>query len=253
MWLRNRRRAKIRLRPFPEAWETILHHTMPYYRRLNPEDRRELQGHILVFCAEKRFEGAGGLRITDDIRVTIAAGACLLLLHRTTDYYPTLNTIVVYPHAYRVSTRHSLPGGVVEERLETRLGESWYRGEVVLSWDDVRRGAADIHDGHNVVLHEFAHQLDAEYGPTDGVPDLPRRSLYAPWARVLGEEYEHLVQDIHAHRPSFLDAYGGTNPAEFFAVVTETFFEQPHALYRHNPELYDLLMAFYRQDPRERE
>jgi len=252
LWWRNRRRAKLKQQAFPPAWETIMRQNMPYYQHLSPEDQKLLQGHVQVFCAEKDFIGAQGIEITDEIRITIAAGACLLLLHNPGDYYPTLNTIIVYPEAYLAVTTKVLPGGFIEEKQQLRAGESWHRGQVVLSWDDVRRGAADIRDGKNVIYHEFAHQLDSLYGDTDGVPSLDKHSLFGPWAQVLGEEYTRLVADIEAHRPSFIDSYGGTNPAEFFAVITEAFFEKPKALHRHNPELYALLAAFYRQDPRQR-
>jgi MtfA peptidase len=132
---------------------------------------------------------------------------------------------------------------------QARLGEAWARGPVVLSWDDVVRGAADVHDGHNVVLHEFAHQLDNESGDGDGAPRLPQRSMYVAWARVLGEEYAHLIDDVAHHRASVLDDYGATSPAEFFAVATECFFEKPTALKRRHPALYAQLQLFYQQDP----
>src|SRR5690606_32830266 len=141
-------------------------------------DRRELRGHIRVFLAEKHFEGCGGLTLTDEIEVTIAAQACLLLLHRETDYYPRLITILVYPSTYVAHAREPIGGGMVIEGEVARLGEAWKDGVVVLAWDDVLAGASDLHDGHNVVLHEFAHQLDQEDGTADGAPVLGRRSRY---------------------------------------------------------------------------
>ncbi len=246
---KRRRRERLRNQPFPTEWVAIIERNIPYYRRISSDDQKELQGHIHVFLNEKKFEGCGGLEITDEIRVTIAAQACILLLHRDTDYFPLLTSILVYPHHYFAQSSHHLPGGVVHEDLEGRLGESWYRGPVVLSWDDILRGAADPHDGYNVVLHEFAHQLDSESGSTEGAPVLPERSMYGPWARVLGREYEKLLNDLrHNHQP-LIDAYGATNPAEFFAVVTELFFEKPAALKRRHRELYEQLAAFYQQDP----
>ena len=245
---KRRKRERLRARSFPPAWLEILQRNMAYYRQLSPEDQAELRGHIQVFLAEKRFEGCGGQAITDEVRVTIAAQACVLLLHRETDYYPRMRSILVYPHRYVATHQQRLPDGTVLEGVQTRLGESWHRGPVVLSWDDVLNGAADIHDGHNVVFHEFAHQLDSEYGANEGAPALPRRSMFIAWARVLGHEYEHLLEDLKQHRKTFIDAYGATNPAEFFAVVTETFFEQPVQLRRRHPELYEQLVAFYQQD-----
>jgi Mlc titration factor MtfA (ptsG expression regulator) len=249
---RRRKRERIRKRPFPPAWLEILERNVPFYRLLTAEEQAELRGDIQVFLEEKRFEGCGGLAITDEIRVTIAAQACILLLHRQTDDYPRMETILVYPHRYLANHKQRLPDGTVLEGIHTRLGESWYRGPVVLAWDDVLRGAADIHDGHNVVFHEFAHQLDSESGANEGAPALPRRSMYIAWARVLGQAYEHLTDDLKHHRRTFIDAYGATNPAEFFAVVTEAFFEQAVQLKRRHPELYEQLATFYQQDPASR-
>ncbi len=246
---KRRRRQRLRDRPFPPEWLAILERNLPCYRALTPDEQRELQGHIQVFLQEKRFEGCAGLHMSDEIRVSIAGQACILLLHRASDYYPKMKTILVYPHHYVAQGARRLSGGIVLEGPESRLGESWYRGPVVLSWDDVRKGAADAHDGHNVVLHEFAHQLDSEDGAHDGAPLLPRRSMYVAWARVLGGEYKQLIRDLERHRRTILDEYGATNPAEFFAVATETFFEKSLALRRKHPELYEQLKAFYRQDP----
>jgi Mlc titration factor MtfA (ptsG expression regulator) len=249
---RRRKRERIRKRPFPPLWLEILERNVAYYRLLTAEEQAELQGHIQIFLEKKRFEGCGGLAITDEIRVTIAAQACILLLHRETDYYPRMQTILVYPHPYFADRRQRLSNGTVSQGIHTRLGESWYRGPVVLSWDDVRRGAADVHDGHNIVFHEFAHQLDSESGANEGAPVLPRRSMYIAWARVLGHEYAHLIEELKHHRRTFIDAYGATSPAEFFAVITEAFFEQPVQLKQRHPELYDQLTTFYQQDPASR-
>ncbi|EYF02303.1 zinc-dependent peptidase [Chondromyces apiculatus] len=247
---RAQKRDEIRSQPFPEAWREILEQNVPYYlRRLDEADQEELRGHLQVFLAEKTFEGCGGLEITDEIRVTIAAQACLLLLHRETDYYPDLEIILVYPAGYRAPAREIVEGGVVIEGDQSRLGESWTRGMVVLSWEGVLTGAADISDGHNLVLHEFAHQLDQESGAVDGAPELPRRSMYAAWARILGREYHQLQRDDARMRPTVIDPYGATNPAEFFAVITEAFFERPRKLRACHPELYELLKEFYNQDP----
>ncbi|HEX7478871.1 MAG TPA: M90 family metallopeptidase [Polyangiales bacterium] len=248
-WLRQRRRAAIRRQPFSAAWRGLIAKNVPYVARLSPEDREELIAHVQVFVAEKRFEGCGGLTITDEIRVTIAAQACVLLLHRETDYYPDLVSILVYPTTYLVPGGRRGTDGLVSEAPQARLGESWARDIVVLAWDSVLSGAADIHDGHNVVLHEFAHQLDQESGAGDGVPVLPRRSMYLAWARVLGLDFDELVRDVQHNHRTLIDQYGATNPAEFFAVVTETFFQKPRQLRSKHPELYLQLQSFYQQDP----
>jgi Mlc titration factor MtfA (ptsG expression regulator) len=245
----KRNRQKLRSTPFPPEWLGILEKNYPLYKRLPPADQEELRGHIQVFVGEKRFEGCGGLELTDEIRVTIAAQACLLLLHRNTNYYRHLTSILVYPSTY--VAKIVKPGSleIVTEADNPRLGEAWPHGTVVLSWDDIRRGAADIHDGHNVVLHEFAHVLDDETGAAEGAPVLARRSMYVAWARVLGRTYEELQRDTMLGNPTVLNKYGATNPAEFFAVATEAFFEKPTQLKKKHPELYDELEEFFRQDP----
>jgi hypothetical protein len=246
----RRRREKIRERPFPAEWRAILERGFPLYGRLTPENRAELEGHVQVFLEEKSFEGAGGLEMTDEIRVTVAAQACVLLLHRDTDYYPRMKSVVVYPRAYLAAHR-SEEGGIVTEGHQARLGESWSSGAVVLSWGDVRAGARDLRDGHNVVFHEFAHQLDLEDGGVDGVPELEGGSAYRAWARVFSAEYLELRADARKGRRSVLDDYGATEPAEFFAVATEAFFEKPRSLRSKHPELYAELAAFFQQDPAE--
>jgi Mlc titration factor MtfA (ptsG expression regulator) len=246
---KKRRREELRQRPFSAAQRAILRRNVPYVATLSDDDRRELEGHMQVFLAEKTFEGCGGLRITNEIELTIAAQACLLLLHRETDYYPELSSILVYPSAYIVKNTRQKIGDLVVESDQVRLGESWIRGAVVLAWDAVQHGAANPHDGHNVVLHEFAHQLDAEDGAMNGAPDLGRASSYSAWARALGAEYEELVERVAAHQPADIDEYGAISPAEFFAVVTEAFFETGMQLKREHAELYEVLRDFYRQDP----
>ena len=248
MLFKSHRRAALRARPLPEPWRALVAANVPYVATLSPADRTELEGHVQVFLAEKKFEGCGGLELTDEIRVTIASQACLLLLHRDTDYFPDLDVILVYPHAYVAKTSAYFAGGVSVADQQARLGQS-AAGVVVLAWDAVRRGATDVHDGHNVTLHEFAHQLDQEDGSADGAPVLGTRAMYTAWAHVLGDEFAHLVDDVDKHRRTDIDAYGATNPAEFFAVVTEMFFERPEPLRRRHPQLYEQLALFYRQDP----
>lgn len=248
-FLKQRRRERIRARPFPPEWLAIIERNVPMYARLSEDDRRELRRRVLVFLAEKNFEGAGGLEMTDEIRVTIAAQACILLLRLDDDdYYPKLRSIVVYPTAYKVP-REALHGEVVREDPAIHLGESWNDGAVVLSWNSARRGAADPRDGKNVILHEFAHQLDQEDGAADGTPELDTWALYAPWARVLSEHYLALQKAALAGRKTLLDHYGATHEAEFFAVASECFFERPLQLRTRHPELYDELSRYYGQDP----
>lgn len=245
---KHRKREHIRGLPFPEKWQEILENNIAYYHHLNQEDQDELRGHIQIFLSEKKFEGLEGIELNDEIRVTIAAQACILLLHRETDYYPTLKTILVYPHPFYSQIKQRLPGGIIAEREQGRLGESWFHGPVILAWDDVQRSAHDHNDGHNVVFHEFAHQLDSESGANEGIPLITQNSMYIAWARVLGEEYKELLKDLKHHHKSDIDAYGATNPAEFFAVITEYFFEKPTQLKNRHPELYEQLKNFYMVD-----
>ena len=247
--LKRLRRKRAAQRPFPETWEQILRTGFPRFGKLSAEDQAELRDLIKIFLAEKEFEGAAGLEITDDIRVTIAAQACMLLLHRETDIYPGLYSIVVYPRDYIVNASQRAPDGVVSETMQIRRGETAARGAVVLTWDAARRGASDVHDCRNVVFHEFAHQLDAQDGAFDGTPILRDRSMYIAWARVLGDEFSALRDRVQTHQPTDLDPYGATNPAEFFAVVTECFFQSPKQFRERHPELYDELRGFYQQDP----
>jgi len=245
---KHHRREALRKEPLTVAERAILEKNVPYLGRLDEADRKELEGLVRIFLAEKSFEGCGGLELTEEIKVTIAAQACLLLLHRENDMYPGVDAILVYPSAYRAPTKTNV-GGVVLEGEQARLGESWVRGVVVLAWDHVKSGAAQPTDGQNVVLHEFAHQLDGEDGAMDGSPELGARARYTSWAHVLGDEFAELSKRLHAGLRSDIDPYGATNPAEFFAVVTEMFFEKPRAMKERHPALYEELARFYKQDP----
>jgi len=250
--LKSRRRNRLRAQAIPAQWSAAIQSNVPYFHLLTPAERVELFGHVQVLVHEKPFEGCGGLVVTDEVRVTIAAQAAILLLGRQTDYYPKLRTILVYPAKYVAEVARPLPGGAVLAGPEARLGEAWYRGAVVLSWDDVLRGAADPGDADNVVFHEFAHQLDSESGANEGAPDLPTREARARWARVFEREFRRLINDLQHALPTLLRPYAATNPAEFFAVVTEYFFELPLALRSRHAELYDEMAAYFQQDPARR-
>jgi Mlc titration factor MtfA (ptsG expression regulator) len=250
--LKERRRGKLRKQRFPEAWLASLHRNVLFFRRLSASDKAQLLGHIQVFVAEKRFEGCGGLELTDEIRVTIAAQACLLLLHRKTDYFPRLLTLLVYPSAYIANERRQVDEHVWEEGATTRLGETARRlGSMVLAWDSAKSGAADPSDGRNVVFHEFAHQLDFEDYVTDGVPALATREQQLSWSAVMKVEFASLQAADATGIPTLLDSYGATSPAEFFAVATEAFFERPCALRARHPNLYGELQRYFQQDPTE--
>jgi Mlc titration factor MtfA (ptsG expression regulator) len=248
--LKQGRRRRLRARPFPKEWLVTIERNVLFFRRMSASDRAELLGHIQVFLAEKRFEGCGGLAITDEIRVTIAAQACLLLLHRETDYFPGLLTILVYPSTYMVEEKRQIEEHVWEEGAATRLGETGRRmGSLVLSWEAAKSGAADSSDGKNVVLHEFAHQLDYENSAADGVPELATRQQQLAWSEVMRTEFASLRTAHETGTATLLDTYGATDPAEFFAVSIEAFFERPRALHARHPKLYAELRRYFQQDP----
>ena len=242
------REKTLRERPFPEPWRIILEDRLPVYGALSVDEQRRLQQLITVFIAKKKFYGCAGLVVTDEMRIMIAAEACLLLLNKKGAVYSKLKAILVYPTAFKVDRERHLADGTVASGTQGMLGESWGNGRVILSWDDVEKGARDFSDGHNVVLHEFAHQLDAESGSTNGAPPL-RRNSYGVWARVFSENFEDLGARSINGLTTVMDDYGTTNPAEFFAVATETFFEKPHQLSKHRPELYEQLKIYYQLDP----
>jgi Mlc titration factor MtfA (ptsG expression regulator) len=256
-WFTRRRRRRLIDSPIPEGWREILARNVPYVRLLSGDEQLALLRLTLVFLEEKNFEGAGGFEVTEEARVTIASQACLLLLGRSADIcdasiYPALQSVVVYPGGFVAQLEEYQPDGTVYDGPEERYGESWAQGAVALSWDDVRFGASDPTDGENVVLHEFAHQLDEETGEANGVPLLPSPEMEAEWARVMSREFDGFVEKVARNRRVLLDEYAAEDPAEFFAVATEFFFERPNGLRKRHPELYGQLRAFYRQDPAER-
>ncbi len=245
---RKARRRRLLMSPFPDSLRDILLRNLPPYRHLPESMQEKLHGLINLFLGEKRFEGCGGQEITDEVRVTIAAQACLLLVGRGTNCYPRLRTVLVYPHTYVAGGQGTF--GMQDEPPSARLGESWQSGAVVLSWNSVKGGAANFDDGHNVTLHEFAHQLDQEDGSADGTPILGSLSCYRSWATALTDEYRSLMRKVKGHRNTVIDEYGATNPAEFFATASEAFFEKPDQLASKRPALYEELQHYYALDPR---
>lgn len=248
-WLLERKRAKLRAQPFPAAWRKILKRRVPYVRLLPPDLQQQLKRHIQVFLAEKSFIGCTGQPITDEVRVTIAAHACLLILNRPCGYYPNLRQVLVYPDSFVVERDHVDAAGVAHRARQVLAGESWSQGQVILSWQDTLAGAAVVDDGQNVAIHEFAHQLDQETGSANGAPPLARRAQMNRWSSVLGEEFAALQTCARRGEASLFSHYGATDPGEFFAVISEVFFEQPTPMAQDHPALYRELSQFYQLDP----
>jgi Mlc titration factor MtfA (ptsG expression regulator) len=243
------RRHQLMHRPFPPEWRQILRERVPYFRAMPADLQLRLKKHIQVFLAEKPIIGCAGLVVDDEIRVTIAAQACLLLLSRRSDYFSELRQILVYPGAFIVDRIKAEPSGVLQDQRQVLAGESWSQGQVILSWPDALEGAATPDDGRNVVIHEFAHQLDQEKGHANGAPWQPGSHRRERWAKVFAWEYAALRRRAESGEPSLLNNYGATDPAEFFAVASEAFFEQPHLLAAEHPDLYLQLSGYYRLNP----
>lgn len=242
---KDMRRREIVKMPFPGEYAAILEERLPFYSRLAAEMKTMLHAKILVFLDEIRFEGCAGQEITDEVKLTVSGQASLLLLNDESSFFNLLQVVLVYPSTYVAKALQ--PDGTIEESV--RLGESWMTGTVVLAWDNVVHGIKNTNDGHDVVLHEFAHQLDQQSGSANGAPVLKGLTSYACWAQVLGREYKELKKRKQNFKKTLMDKYGATNPAEFFAVATETFFEKPEKMQEKHPELFEELKKYYRLDP----
>jgi Mlc titration factor MtfA (ptsG expression regulator) len=249
-----RRRARVqRLRllagtPLDAELLALLRRHMPLYERLPSELQYQLQGLVNVFLNDKNFFGSAGVEITDEMRLAVAGNACLLLLNRDDPCFPGSSTILLYPDTIVTPTAQH-DGAIVHESQSARLGESWHRGPVILSWADVLRGINNPDDGHNVVIHEFAHKLDEENVSMDGLPVLREHADYPDWARIMSEEFADLIKRARHNRNRVLDEYGSTSPAEFFAVASEAFFEKGPQMKKRVPMLYAQLEQYYGVDP----
>lgn len=251
-WFVNRRRKKLTQIPFLPLWEDILHRNVGHYCFLEDTERTQLRSLIQVFIAEKDWIGAGGLELTDEIRVTISAQACLLLLGLPHNYYKNVKTIIVYPSAVVPPPRKL---GFFENAMapvdpaQPIIGQAVRRGPVIIIWDAALREGRHPKSGHNVIYHEFAHKLDMLDGSINGTPPLRDRAEYHDWAQTCSNEYFRLKKRIEKGKKSFLNTYAATNEAEFFAVATEQFFDQPRLMIKYAPDLYRVFKKYYRQDP----
>jgi len=241
----KRRRRKVLEEPFAPAWRQVIAGRCFLHACLDETQRHQHEDLIKLILAEKTFEGCGGLEIDDEIQLTVAAWASLLLLGRETDIYPRLDSILIYPTSFGVASEVMQEGGFVTEEETELLGESSYVGALALSWEDILEDLGHPEDGLNVILHEFAHQLDDETGEGNGTPHLDSPREIAGWNEVMGREYERHCQAVYTGRRTLIDEYGAENPAEFFAVVTEAYFLRPDQLRRKHPELYGVLAGYF--------
>jgi Mlc titration factor MtfA (ptsG expression regulator) len=246
-WLRERRRRKLLATPFPAEWLPWLDRNVAHYPHLSSAEQARLRDRLRVFVAEKNWEGCAGLQVTDEMKVTVAAQACLIGLGLQRDPFEGLLSILIYPSGYAVPEERWHENWSIAGE-SARLGEAHYRGPVILSWDDVREDAQHPGEGHNLVWHEFAHQIDMLDRSTNGTPPLEDSRMRREWHDVMSAEYERLVEDAEEGRATLLDTYGAESEAEFFAVATECFFDCPVELREQHPRLYELLRSYYRQD-----
>jgi Mlc titration factor MtfA (ptsG expression regulator) len=246
---RWRRTRAVERQPIDDAQWLRLMLRFSFFRLLSAAEQLRLRELTSLFLDSKAVSGAGGLQMSRDMQLVIAAQACLLLLNQPAHYFRKVRDILVYPGAFVVERVRPAPSGVLQDERRILTGESWSHGQVILSWEDVLEGAAVDDDGRNVVIHEFAHQLDQEKGYANGAPFLGRRERHARWSEVMSREFRRLREASLQGLPTLLSDYGATEPAEFFAVVSEVFFEQPRRLAEEHPGLYRELAAFYRVDP----
>jgi Mlc titration factor MtfA (ptsG expression regulator) len=244
-WRWQRLRAQV----FPPEWRKMLRLHVPFVARLPADLQLRLKQDMLVFLAEKPFMGCAGLQVTGEMRVTVAALACLPLLGARRAYYPQLQRILLYPSAFAAQHAQMGEDGVQSEGVQAMVGQSWAQGQVLMAWDEVQAGAADPGDGHNVVIHEFAHQLDQAKGFANGAPLLRTRQAYRNWSVVMQTEFDALRQRLRRNESGLIDAYAATDPAEFFAVCSELFFERAQELAAQHPQLFHQLQTYYRINP----
>jgi len=246
-WFKSRHRRRLVVRDFSEEWLRYLLRNVRHYQVLTDDEQRRLRDDLRIFIDDKYWEGGGGLELTDEMKVTIAAQACLLTLNIDHDYYKRVRTILVYPNAFMVPERRQGRGGIISEG-GVNSGEAWFRGPVILSWADALSGGRASSGGRNLVIHEFAHALDMMDGLVNGTPPLKDRRQYLQWHDVMTREYQQLIAHARRGEPTLLDQYGATNVGEFFAVATECFFQRPVELQAFHPRLYEVLKGYYKQD-----
>ena len=251
-WITAYRQRRVLAHPFPPYWRQILRQRVPLLRSLPADLQIRLRERIQIFLAEKAFIGCAGLVVTEEMRVVVAAQACLLVLHRSMRAYDNVRQVLLYPGPFVTRRTVTDVAGVQQEQRNVLSGESWTQGQVILSWPDVLQGAIVAHDGQNVVLHEFAHQLDQENGAAHGAPPpVAGDAAHNPalWQQTFSAAYTYLQTQVLHGEQGLFNHYGAQSPAEFFAVATEVFFEQAVAMAAQFPALYQALRGYYQVDP----
>ncbi|MEL7729044.1 M90 family metallopeptidase [Citromicrobium bathyomarinum] len=244
---KQRKRKALLASSLTTQQRAVVEKLVPLVRRLPPQVRSALEGKMNLFLDQITFRGQNGLEVTEEMELSIAAQACLLVVNSPV-WYDTLRNVLLYPSAF-LTNRDTHGDGVVYENQHATLGESWARGPVILSWDHALQGGLDAQDGHNVVIHEFAHQLDSLSGHTNGIPLLRKGQTYAGWERAMLDAYQDQVQRVQNGERTLIDPYGASNHQEFFAEAIVTFFERPRELRDQVPALYDQLATLLALDP----
>jgi hypothetical protein len=247
--LKKLKRARLLETPLTAEQRAIVAKLVPITRSLPDALRAQLEGKMNLFFEQVTFRGHNGITITDEMRLSIAAQACLLIVNSEV-WYETLRNVLVYPSTFTTG-RESHDGMLVTAEEHGLLGESWAHGPVVLSWDHALQGGLDPDDGHNVVIHEFAHQLDSLSGHTNGIPILRRGQAYGAWEKAMLDAYHHHLERLETARDTVIHPYGATNHQEFFAEAIVSFFEKPEAMRRDEPALYAQLAQLLALDPAE--
>ncbi|MBK8507460.1 MAG: zinc-dependent peptidase [Candidatus Competibacteraceae bacterium] len=243
-WLQQRRLERARIAE--PLWRATVA-DLPLLAGLNPVERARLHELASLFLAEKALEAAGGLELSPEMGPLIAAQACLPILNLGLHYYRGWHSIILYPEGFLARHDYTDAIGLVHSVHRPLIGEAWERGPVVLSWADVAEARAE--PGLNVVIHEMAHKLDMLNGEVNGLPPLHRNMAVADWSRAFNTAYRRLCREVDRGQPTALDPYAAESPGEFFALISEAFFETPRLVIEHYPEVYRQLQDFYRQDP----
>ena len=219
---------------------------------LDQRGRHRLPKLASLFLHDKSISGAAGFKVDDEMRAYIAAMACLLILNLDLDYYKGWSEIIIYPDTFVIRREETDDIGVVHNTRRTLAGESWQRGPLILSWADSMSGAGAADIASNVILHEFAHKIDMLNGAANGMPPLHANMVREAWTTSLAQAFADMKKRIEQGDDIAIDSYAAEDPAEFFAVISEVFFEQPRQLYKNYHRVYQQLCLFYRQDPIQR-